>query len=379
MAVVARRHVILAAAACAVAARLVLGAQAPAGRARDLYDRALDLDRRGNAAAALSLLWEAAGLAPDDGEIQNHLGEALDRIGALDAAVNAFRAAAEARPPAPTAAKNLVLALGKAGRSDEAVTRARSWLADQPGDADRWFTLGLAQAEVDIDGAVDSLRRAIALDPRHALARYNLALILARADRFSGALDELQRALALQARPEIQYTLATVYWRLGRLDQAVTALEQAVAANPAHADAYLALGTIYKTRGDLARATRSLQRASELRPDLAAPHVVLAQTFTATGDTVAARRESSEADRLRTLTQQSREAATWTAVGAQKFDAGATADAAACFRRAIQAFDAFAPAHYQLGRALDRLGQHDAARAAFARAQQLNPALVPPR
>ena len=53
--------------------------------------------------------------------------------------------------------------------------------------------------------------------------------------------------------------------------------------------------------------------------------------------------------------------------------------AADCFRRATQAFEAFAPAHYQLGRALDRLGQHDAARAAFARAQQLNPALVPPR
>ena len=57
-------------------------------------------------------------------------------------------------------------------------------------------------------------------------------------------------------------------------------------------------------------------------------------------------------------------------------DAAAAAD---CFRRATQAFDGFAPAHYQLGRALERLGQHDAARAAFARAQQLNPALVPPR
>jgi Flp pilus assembly protein TadD len=53
--------------------------------------------------------------------------------------------------------------------------------------------------------------------------------------------------------------------------------------------------------------------------------------------------------------------------------------AADLFRRATRTFEAFAPAHYQLGRALDRLGQHDAARASYARAQQLNPALVPPR
>ena len=37
-----------------------------------------------------------------------------------------------------------------------------------------------------------------------------------------------------------------------------------------------------------------------------------------------------------------------------------------------------APAHYQLGRALSRLGEHDAARSAFDRARQLNPILTPP-
>jgi tetratricopeptide (TPR) repeat protein len=60
-------------------------------------------------------------------------------------------------------------------------------------------------------------------------------------------------------------------------------------------------------------------------------------------------------------------------------DEGQAAAAVALFRRAIAAFDRFAPAHYQLGLALDRLGDHGAALAAFARAQQLNPALVPPR
>src|SRR4051794_35586008 len=46
-------------------------AQSPAARARDLYDRALALERRGNSPAALSLLWEAASLAPKNGDIQD--------------------------------------------------------------------------------------------------------------------------------------------------------------------------------------------------------------------------------------------------------------------------------------------------------------------
>jgi tetratricopeptide (TPR) repeat protein len=369
----------LAAAAVALVAQLLLAAQTPAARASDLHERALELERRGNAPAALSLLWEAAGLAPHDGPIQNHLGEALERIGALDAAVEAYRAAADARPSPRGAANNLVLALVKSGRSAEGIARARASAAEAPQDAERWFTLGLAQADVDFDGAIDSFRRALALDRRHALARYNLGLVLYHADRLQPALDELREALAIQPTPEVHYTVGIVYWHQGDLDRAVKALGDAVAGNPGYADAHLALGTIFKARGDLKRAAAALRRASELRPDLPAPHIVLAQTLTLAGDEAGARRESSEADRLRATSQQSQEAAAWTAVGAQKLDAGDATAAADCFRRATQAFDGFAPAHYQLGRALDRLGQHEAARAAFARAQQLNPALVPPR
>jgi hypothetical protein len=45
-------------------------------RASRTYARAVELEAQGNHAAALSLLWEAAGLAPKDADIQNRLGEA---------------------------------------------------------------------------------------------------------------------------------------------------------------------------------------------------------------------------------------------------------------------------------------------------------------
>ncbi len=59
--------------------------------AREAYTRALALEASGNDAAALALLWQAAGAAPRDAEVQNRLGEALVRLGALDAAVRGVR------------------------------------------------------------------------------------------------------------------------------------------------------------------------------------------------------------------------------------------------------------------------------------------------
>jgi len=246
-------------------------------------------------------------------------------------------------------------------------------------DADRWFTLGLAQADVDVDAAIGSFQHAIALDPRHGLARYNLGLVLYHADRVPAALGALQAALAIEPRPEVHYTLGIIYWHEGELDRAVEALTAATAANPEYADAFLALGTVLSARGNVKGSISALERAIRLRPDLPAPHIVLARTLTAAGDEGGARRESAEADRLRSLADNAQKAAALTAAGVQRLDAGDDVNAADCFRRAIQTFEAFAPAHYQLGRALDRLGQRDAARAEYTRAQQLNPALVPPR
>src|ERR687898_689196 len=85
-------------------------------RAADAYKRALQLEAKGDAAGALPFLWEAAGLAPGDADIQNALGEALDRVGALDAAIEAYRAAVTARPSFRKASNNLILALVNAGR-----------------------------------------------------------------------------------------------------------------------------------------------------------------------------------------------------------------------------------------------------------------------
>jgi tetratricopeptide (TPR) repeat protein len=358
--------------------RAAHGAQDSAALAKSAYARAIDLEAKGNDSAALSLLWQAAGLAPRDAEVQNRLGEALLRLGALDAAVDAFQRALSARPDFQKAANNFVLTLVQAGRGPEALQRARAFIAAAPDDPNRDFTLGLVQSEQDVEGAIGTFRRVLERAPRHTLARYNLALVLQRADRLSEAIGELDRAIEIEPRPEAYYTLGVIYWHQGDLDRAVKALGAAIAAQPGYAAAHYTLGAVLKDRREWARAAESFRRAIALRPDLTGAYVTLAEVLRLQGDDTGARAQLAEGERLRRRGEIEHQALVWTAVGARKLDAGDLTGALDDFRRATATFDGYAPAHFQLGLVLRRLGQPEASRAAFARAQQLNPSLVPP-
>lgn len=357
----------------------VRAAQAPAARAKDAYARAIELETNGDHSGALALLWEAAGLAPHDADVQNRLGEALERMGALEAAVDAYRRALSERPAFRKAANNLILTLVKAGKGREALERARALVAAAPDDPNGHFTLGLAQSEQDVAEAIKSFRRALELAPRHSLARYNLALVLKRADRAEEAVEELIRAIEIEPRAEAHYTLGVIYWQRGDLNRATSALRAAVVLEPRYADAHYTLGAVLSARRDWTGAADSLRRALALRPNLAGAHDTLARVLQSAGDEAAARMHFAEAERLRQRAQLEQEAGVWTTTGIEKLAAGDLVGAIDHFRRATSILEPYAPAHYQMGLAFQRLGQHDASRAAFARARQLNPSLVPPR
>jgi superkiller protein 3 len=353
-----------------------VNAQGTNGRAREAYARAVALEAQGNRAAALSLLWEAAGLAPHDADVQNALGEALERMGALDAAVAAYRRAVSDKPGFRKAANNLILSLVKTGKGEEAVRRARALVAAAPKDPDASFTLGLALSEQDVAEAITSFTRALELEPRHALARYNLALVLKRADRQDEAIQMLMRAIDTDPRAEAYYTLGVIHWQLGDLDRATRALGAAIAAEPRYADAHYTLGAVLADRRQWSGAAESLRRAIGLRPDLAAAHYTLARVLQQSGDAAGGRAELAEGERLRRGAELEQEASVWTSVGIGKVESGDLVGALEQFRRATTVLEAYAPAHYQMGLVLDRLGQHAASRAAFARAAQLNPSLA---
>jgi tetratricopeptide (TPR) repeat protein len=372
----ARLAIVLVYLSCAQAA---LGrGQAEPSSAGDAYTRAIELESRGNQSGALALLWYAAGLTPRDADVQNRLGEALERIGALDAAIDAFRRAVAERPAFRKADNNLILTLVKAGKGPEAIARARALVAGAPDDPDRVFTLGLAESEQDVAAAIATFRRVLQIEPKHTLARYNLALVLKRADRLPEAIEALQRALEIEPRPEALYTLGVIYWQQGDTERAARALRDAVAADARYADAHYTLGAVLAARNDWPGAVDALRRAIALRPNLPGAHYSLARVLQQSGEAAAGAAEFEEAERLRRRAQAEQEAGVWTAVGSRTLESGDLTGALDQFRRATAVFDGYAPAHFQIGLVLRRLGQSEAADAAFHRAAQLNPGLVAP-
>jgi Flp pilus assembly protein TadD len=125
-------------------------------------------------------------------------------------------------------------------------------------------------------------------------------------------------------------------------------------------------------------AADALREAIRLQPDFAGAHTNLGAVLRQLGDAEGAAAESRAG--LELLKQKSSEqAATFaTNSGRKLLTAGDLDGAISQFRAAIQSLPAYAPAHYQLGLALERKGARDEAAKEFQKAAQLDPNLKAP-
>ena len=109
------------------------------------------------------------------------------------------------------------------------------------------------------------------------------------------------RAL-LAATPDnadYHHTLAGLYRRLGRLDEALEYFEKALAIDPDFAEARINLGITLAANGRADEALTHFRRAVEARPDYADAHFNLGAAFYMVGDKVGGFKHLREASRLR--------------------------------------------------------------------------------
>ena len=282
-------------------------------------------------------------------------------------------------PPFQKAANNLILTLVKAGHGEEAVMRAKALVAEAPRDADRYFTLGLAESEQDVDAAIATFRRVLELDPGHTLARYNLALVLKRADRLPEAVDDSDARDRDRAAAEAFYTLGVIYWQQGDSDGAARALRRATAM-----DAALRRRALHARRGPC--RAQGLERCIGCAPPRDCDQAGDARrTRHAGAGASAVRRCGRRHGRIRRSCNASARVPRSSRRRASGRRSGAGQPKAEILVGALDSSAAPPPCSKDMLRRTTRSawcssgsGQHDAARAAFARAAQLNPGLVPP-
>ncbi|MEO8717890.1 MAG: tetratricopeptide repeat protein [Burkholderiales bacterium] len=149
-------------------------------------------------------------------------------------------------------------------------------------EAYEYFLRGQAQLLVRQEGEYVEARawyaKAIELDPKFARAYAGLAMAYVMDRRRitatqSEAVTSRALELAETARqidpdiPEVHWVLGFVHARSRRHDQAIRALQRAIALNPSYADAYALLGGIYTYIGQPEKTVPLLRTALRLNPE----------------------------------------------------------------------------------------------------------------
>jgi tetratricopeptide (TPR) repeat protein len=128
-------------------------------------------------------------------------------------------------------------------------------LSDEPFEWLYLQALATAGTAAGVDVAVEPLRRALELQPDHALAELRLALLLQRASRHEEAVEWFE--LAVLHDPGLQRALRGLgqsRLALERYAAAIDALERAVVGDPGDAAGWSALAQTYAAAGRHARA-----------------------------------------------------------------------------------------------------------------------------
>jgi len=205
------------------------------------------------------------------------------------------------------ALKGVCLAL--LSRPVESATEFDAAIALRPNDAPTYFSSGLALASFDnLDRALDQLATALKLNPNLPGARYNYALVLARAGRF---VESEQQAQIELDNPHRKGESALDLWRLKARDtyyqkkwpETLQAYRKTLDLDPGWPEAYGALGEALFSLNRSEESLPMLEKSEALDPDNATTHTLLGKIYQDAGKSQMAIAEFEWAQRLRSNDQ----------------------------------------------------------------------------
>jgi predicted O-linked N-acetylglucosamine transferase (SPINDLY family) len=248
--------------------------------------------------------------------------------------------------PNAEAETDLSLALRRQNRLDEAEAALRRAIALDPRFALARKSLArLLPERGDLAGAEAEFRAALALDPNDAEMHLHFGRMLTQQARHADALAAFERAVALHPSwAEASNSLGSAFGELNRRDEAETAFRRALALRPRFAEALCNLGTLLFDSRRFDEAQTVLRAALEVNPDFASACFTLGKTLNHLGRS----EEAIEAYR-RTVKLTPDAAGAQNALGALLAEAGSFTEAEGLLRRAVELNPGFAAAHTNLG------------------------------
>ena len=169
---------------------------------------------------------------------------------------------------------NSIIALISSGQTQEALDAAEAKIKDYPNEPILYNISGACYAGLgQLDNAIISYEKALAIKPDYADAHNNLGNALIRLGKLDAAVNSLEKALAIKPDyPDAYFNLGNSFQKLGQLNAAVNSYEKAIAIRPDYVEAHYSLGTTFQELGQLDDAVKSYQKVRQLKPEFAEVH-----------------------------------------------------------------------------------------------------------
>jgi choline-sulfatase len=187
------------------------------------------------------------------------------------------------------------------GRVAEAVPLLEKVIASDPQVPVAQLHLGIARARLRRHvEAIPALRQAIHLSPESMQAHYEMGSALFETGDWKTAAAHFEIVAARMPKwADARFSLASVYARIDRVDEAVRELRAVLELAPAHYRANLLLGRILTLQGQAAAGLPHLEKAAAATEASAEAHAFLADSYAALGRNADADRARARAEQLR--------------------------------------------------------------------------------
>jgi len=236
-----------------------------------LRNAAVQSAKQGDLEQALSFLDTGIWLKPEEPKLYLLKASLLRKKGDK-AYIEVLRAGVQKAPDDPDLNYHLGVALKDEGRYDEAIPYLQKAAELKPEDSRVPFQLGVVYFEKeDYAKAVEQFRKALAIDSTNTDAWLNLGITALKTEDYATAVEAFQHYTALSPE-EAQgyYFLAISLLNLKdeqkdqHLQDALKAIQKAIELDPENPDYYNIAGMVYKQMGDTKKSLEMFKKAQEL-------------------------------------------------------------------------------------------------------------------
>jgi tetratricopeptide (TPR) repeat protein len=253
----------------------------------------------------------AVALDPNNAQSYFLLGEVLNSAGRPEEALKMMEQVRRLNPRHPPSYLiDVGLSYNLTGRYAEAVVTLKELMRQIPNHltallllTDSYLAQWASQQGADaqtLEQALAATHRAIALNDAHYYGHRALGTVYLWQKQYEQALAEMKQAIALDSDRAGNYAvLAETLSRVGRVDEAVGMVEQALHRKPLVIDEHLSgVGAAYYLAGKPEEAVAPLKQFLARYPNILGAHLTLAAVYSELGKEAEARAEIAEVLRL---------------------------------------------------------------------------------